>query len=638
VVVARHQPAATAGDLSRLRIAVIGLGGVGRATVEALALAGARDVHAAGWTGALPDLQDRDVCVAAADVPAAPALLELNARCIAGGVPLLPGLAMGAVGQVGPLVRAGTGPCLRCADLRLRAATGRSCLAPYGPPDARTIAVLARALTAGVAELEDPEATRALAFHWADGSVTRHPVLRTWRCPDCTHAGPQPAYRRRTVFELRDRPPSRRDHILGLRPRLVDAVTGPITSLDVHEPAAGDPPVRHAIAVLVDEGWQRAGHPVLHCGGGSVDAREAEAAALGEAVERASAVLPPAGDLVVAPYRDVEPDAVDPGAWDLFHARTRAEPGFPYRAPARDDPISWAWGWSLTRKRPALVPAARVFVPFESPLPGDFPDYPLLSGFAAGNTLEEAARRALLEVVERDAFMIAWANRLPLRRVGAGDGRLGAHASLFAQPGLEARCGLVDLDLGAPVAIAIVRSTRAGDPAVVVAAAADTDAAGACRRALGELTANRLNVRHTLAQHGLPAAAPADIRDETAHGLLYARPDMAAELLHWWEAPPGGALPPAPPPASAWAELSGLVAAIGRAGLEVLLVDLTPPEIRELGLRTVKALVPGAYPMNFDSRWPHFGGTRMTAAPVRAGLRRRPLGFEEINRVPHPFP
>jgi ribosomal protein S12 methylthiotransferase accessory factor len=88
----------------------------------------------------------------------------------------------------------------------------------------------------------------------------------------------------------------------------------------------------------------------------------------------------------------------------------------------------------------------------------------------------------------------------------------------------------------------------------------------------------------------------------------------------------------------AFARLMLLVEAIERAGLEVLLVDLTAPEIRQLGVSTVKVLVPGAYPMNFDSRWPHLGGARLTRAPVDAGLRDRPLDFAELNRTPHPFP
>jgi len=443
---------------------------------------------------------------------------------------------------------------------------------------------------------------------------------------------------------FRDAPASDPNHILTLKDRLVDPYTGPITSLTLYEPAPPDPPLFHCVAALVDEGWQAVGEPVVNCGGASPDPRAAEAAALGEAVERASAVLPRREELVLAPYGEVQADAVDPSAWDLFDAETRAEQDFPYAQTSVSEAISWVWGWSITRSEPTLLPASRVFLSLESPLPGDFAGYPLLSGFAAGNTLEEAALRALLEVIERDAFMVAWANRLPLRHVRIAD-VAGSSASAFARRGLEARCGLIELDLGAPVAIAMVRSSQPADPAVVVAAAADIDSDRACQRALNELAANRLHVRHALTEAGETTASssPCEARDESAHGLLYARADMLPELSFWWDRTSTDPADEAPTPRptsglSAWKRLSLLVETIGGAGHEVLLVDLTPPEVRELGLCTVKALVPGAYPMNFDSRWPHFGGARIAEAPVRVGLRAHPLALHEFNRVPHPFP
>ena len=75
-----------------------------------------------------------------------------------------------------------------------------------------------------------------------------------------------------------------------------------------------------------------------------------------------------------------------------------------------------------------------------------------------------------------------------------------------------------------------------------------------------------------------------------------------------------------------------------RAELEVTMVNLTAPAMESLGLQTVKVLVPGAYPMNFDGRFPHFGGKRMSKAPVTAGLRDTPIDFEDLCTIPHPFP
>ena len=366
MAVARESPTRPIADVSGMRAVVVGSGAVGRALVPALRLAGARVEQ---YTSAGSWLDGCDVCIAAADAPAAEPLLDLNRRCLAARVPLLPGLAMGEVGQAGPLVCGGAGPCLHCVDLRLRAVTGRSCLVPYGPPDPHTAHLLVAALLSGVTALEDPDATRFLTYHWADGGVTRHPILRTWRCPDCARIGLQPAYRRRTVLDLRERTRSDPGRILELRERLVDPVTGPITSLELYGPSPHDPQVRHSVATLVDEGWQRAGHPFLQCGGGALDAREAEAAALGEALERASAVLPSAGDFVrraIPRGEGVRRRSARVGS--LRAADTRAEPGFPYPPPSAARPSagpgagrSRADSRSWSRRRACSSPSSRRF-------------------------------------------------------------------------------------------------------------------------------------------------------------------------------------------------------------------------------------------------------------------------------------
>ena len=73
----------------------------------------------AGFAWEYAWLGECDVCVLAADVYTPQYAFAVNAACLIHGVPLLPGLLMGVVGQLGPLVRAGSGPCLRCADLRI---------------------------------------------------------------------------------------------------------------------------------------------------------------------------------------------------------------------------------------------------------------------------------------------------------------------------------------------------------------------------------------------------------------------------------------------------------------------------------------------------------------------------------------
>ena len=90
-----------------------------------------------------------------------------------------------------------------------------------------------------------------------------------------------------------------------------------------------------------------------------------------------------------------------------------------------------------------MVPASRVFSPLRPSAPGDYIDGPIISGFATGNTLEEATLSGLFETLERDVFMIAWANKLPLKLLRLGpDSRdqVGEYFEAFCAADVEVRC------------------------------------------------------------------------------------------------------------------------------------------------------------------------------------------------------
>jgi len=78
---------------------------------------------------------------------------------------------------------------------------------------------------------------------------------------------------------------------------------------------------------------------------------------------------------------------------------------------------------------------------------------------------------------------------------------------------------------------------------------------------------------------------------------------------------------------------------VGRAGFDVIVVDQTLPEQTDLGLHTVKVLVPGLLPIDFGwQRQRALRSPRLRTAHRQAGLRDRDLRPEELHRVPHPFP
>ena len=582
-------------------------------------------------------LEGADVCLLAEDSVQPARCLAVNNRCLTSAVPLLPGLAMGPVAQVGPRIVGGHGPCLECIDTRVRVNVGRPALVGHHPADSTLAQAVGERLARLALERESvPDHT--MWYWWKDGRVTEHQVLRVPTCRACGALDPRPAFSGPTPMKLEIETPDP-GRICSLEPLIVDEVTGLVRWVTSYPPGEGEPSVSHAVASVAHPGWEGTGQE-LYSGGSDLDPDKARAAALGEALDRLATVSPLPEQLRLVTYEEIADDAVDPASFDLFHPATRQRTGFPYSTVERGTPISWVWSWSLAHDRPAMVPAARVFAPFSPSTPADEMDITNVSGCATGSTAAEAVLSGLLEVVERDTFMIAWASQLPvagLRLLPDSPGEVGLYATAFGAVGVEVRCATVTLDWGVPVVFAIAHSHNSGDPSAVVAAAADLDVTTACRRALKELTANLAYARHAMASMTGPTSADASqVRTQEDHLLLYARPEMWHHLERWWSPTRNEELCEVERCSAAEA-LARIQARVADSGSDVLVVDVSHHKLRDRGLHTLKVLVPGAYPMNFDSLWPHHGG-RILQVPCDVGLLAEPLEVSDLNPTPHPFP
>src|SRR5207302_2879431 len=80
----------------------------------------------------------------------------------------------------------------------------------------------------------------------------------------------------------------------------------------------------------------------------------------------------------------------------------------------------WVWGYSFERQRPILVPEQSAYYGlhrFSEAGAGSSFVYEISNGCALGNCLEEAIFYGILEVAERDAFLMTWYAQLSLPRL-----------------------------------------------------------------------------------------------------------------------------------------------------------------------------------------------------------------------------
>ena len=77
---------------------------------------------------------------------------------------------------------------------------------------------------------------------------------------------------------------------------------------------------------------------------------------------------------------------------------------------------------------------------------------------------------------------------------------------------------------------------------------------------------------------------------------------------------------------------------LGRLGFDVIVVDLTTPDIRDLGFAVVRVIIPGLQLLHGVHHLPFLGNPRLYQLPVTLGYREQPLSEDGLNPYPHPLP
>lgn len=428
--------------------------------------------------------------------------------------------------------------------------------------------------------------------------------------------------------------------------RIVSDRTGIVSSVQLVETGPCDPTVYWARASVSDSTTVLGARARNEGNACAVEIDRAVVKALGEAIERYCAASVDADALTLARFRDLGQSAVRPEAWGLFAEAQFEDPEFLAARFDDDTQVCWTTGFSLTHDRPVLVPASLTFIPY-LPVTGEARILPwqTSTGLASHTSLTRAALKGLLEVIERDAFMLFWHRRIRCPEIDVSE--IGDHAlrDLLARTetwGFERSIRLLTLDVPIPVVLVVLRS-EAQKPYVVMGCAADPAPEVALRLALEEAL---------LSLHGVAAVSDRDsvyrpetpgyddVRDLFRHAWVYAvdpalKPVMADQLM------PSGRVDfdqlPGAPSGSTLEQLRWLVDRLRARDLEAIVVDLTTPDIDDVGFKVARAHIPGTRPLDVDHRFRHLGGRRLSCAAETLGVAPVRMAGG-LNAFPHPFP
>lgn len=388
-------------------------------------------------------------------------------------------------------------------------------------------------------------------------------------------------------------------------------------------------------------------------GGAAYDRDGALAAALGEAVERYAGTCIPQSEFVLATASEIGPEAVSPERFTLFREDQYAEGRFPFEPFSSDTKLRWVKGWSIPDGAAAYLPLQLAYMvrpgkggPGEAEIA-----HGSSNGMALAVTSEEAVLRGLLELIERDAVMLTWADRLVHPRLdGSNDEQLvELERRHFTPAGLEYE--LIDLSVFFDVPTAMGLMSAAGEipgpgsngnlTLWGIGAASAPTMRDAADKALRECFQMRTSLRADLLEQPERALLTAEeVEDPHDHVYFYARPENQAKLdflLSSEQVRDIGDVPALEGDGpSAWVD--AIARRLEARDASAYAVDITPPDVEDAGLRVIHVLSPELQPIDFPHRLRFQGGRRLYAAAHQLGLRDRPLSADDLNPDPHPFP
>jgi ribosomal protein S12 methylthiotransferase accessory factor len=509
---------------------------------------------------------------------------------------------------IGPLSAPGVTGCGYCARVRINAASASKQTVPDMPSCLSAVEPLVCSLLAAEIRsiLECGFANSSLIQHVLicdpkTGTKSRHRVIPLPWCPVCGGASLIAASGNdESVLSVEEEP----EILLRRLEGWVDSYTGIISCLQFEVPEDGKQvPIIVTTSpphILHDDGSLRR----LPLGWGKgLGISEAILSAVGEAMERYSASLVDPARLTWKRCDELQGDFLDPREAQLYSETQYANKDFPF---VRFDPNivhPWILGTWAHHSTPVWIPAILIYLFFRGG-PEHFFAQGTSNGLATSTTMQDAALRALFELVERDAFMTTWLTGTRGERIVLDETLdpelkevletvelLGASIELYRLPNCTLGTAVLCLALGDGTEY----------PGATIGLSADLDPRRAVRQAILELAQTGPHLRRMMrSQYLTVPKTPQAVRDMIDHAAYYfpAEPAFAFERIRNKQVKLAlrDLLASTPTPERS---IAGCASALESAGIRIAIVDVTSPDLLIGPFRVVRAISPDLQPISY---------------------------------------
>ena len=372
--------------------------------------------------------------------------------------------------------------------------------------------------------------------------------------------------------------------------------------------------------------------------GSGITETEAEIHTLMESVERYSNMIVDESRLVWSDYESIATRAVNPMDLGLYSEEQYYRKNSACSRFSVHSRIPWIEGYDLYSGKDILVPADFIYYPAirQNPLVFD-----TSNGASAHTDTVQAILNGLFEIIERDSFLTMWLNRfsMPILNAKKLPFSFSESMRLIKEFGMSIK--LVDItgDTHIPAFAAVCSNNDpAGYPALLVGAGCHTDPDKAIQKALFEMEF----MLNEMLEHPnkKKIKRPDQISTMYEHPLYYLNPKMRK---YWQFMIMGKQTSRLPAPSVNFSNnnqyrLRQIVQLLHNNKHKAICVDLTPSDLKKVGLKSVKVFVTGFQPLYVGTEL-RLNLERLNSYSKRIG-RKFKIGRTvlDLNLAPHPLP
>jgi ribosomal protein S12 methylthiotransferase accessory factor len=336
-------------------------------------------------------------------------------------------------------------------------------------------------------------------------------------------------------------------------------------------------------------------------------------AAIGEAIERYCLSVVSQEEFTDGPYtggRQIDPERFNNLPQNL------------------DDEATYHWvnAVDLQSDYRVELPGHIVYCPFYDQ--NKYIRSPITTGAAAHTSYRKAVKAGILEVIEREAFIINYLHEIPGCQIPESVIRNSSASNIvsaFEESRFRVNLVYLSLDLPVHAVLCVLWDHQLEFAAFGLSAGFDFE------ETMIDATSEAYHVYPWQRTVDPELHSPEDIVDlQTRAEYWRAKGQDWDGIAHWMETDSEQFQK-----VEAVSTLSELLSSLEQKGLSVYVKDITTKDVAPYGFKAVRVVIPECHPLYLNERFRYTAGERLSKAPENAGLKT--AESESLNTIPQPF-